>query len=192
MSWTQADLADRLLISRNYLSLVESGRKEASLRLLTALMGLSARQDPGSAAAGGEAGSSVRRVPVLSWAEASKLATGEDGSLGERMVGRPGAEQVATLSEDPRAFAVEIEGEAMLPDIKPGDRVVVAPSREPRPGGPVLAGLQPGGMVLRLFHRLNPRTIRLLSLRPEIYPALDCLRTGLRWIWPVEELSRRL
>jgi hypothetical protein len=46
--------------------------------------------------------------------------------------------------------------------------------------------------VLRLWHRLDGQTIRLSSLRPEIYPWLDCEPGGVRWLWPVAELSRRL
>ncbi len=182
MDWTQEELADRLLITRNYLSLVEGGKKTGSARLLTALMALSAQHEPGGTIA---AGPTIRRVPVLSW-----VVTGRAAAPGP--VVRAGGEQVATVSLDPWAFAVEIEGDAMLPDFKPGDRVVVAPGAELRPGGPVLAGLKPGGLVLRLFHRLDPQTIRLSSLRPEIYPSLDCQPGGLRWLWPVEELSRKL
>ena len=35
--WSQQEMADRLMISRNYVSLVEGGKKEASVRLLHAL-----------------------------------------------------------------------------------------------------------------------------------------------------------
>ena len=177
MGWTQAELAARLLISRNYLSLVEGGHKAASARLQVALRALAASAD-GKAAPGEPA---ARRVPLLRWAEAD--AGVKPG---------PGGAHVVTACADPGAFAVEIEGEAMLPDFKPGDRVVVVPAAEPQPGRPVLAGFQAGGMVLRLYHPLNPRTVRLSSLRPEIFPPLDGLRTALRWVWPVVELSRKV
>jgi transcriptional regulator with XRE-family HTH domain len=181
-AWTQAELADRLLITRNYLSLIEGGRRAGSARLLTALMALAGQHEPGGVGGGGLP---IRRVPVLSWKQAEEAAA-------QGPVAGSGTEQLVTTCADPRAFAVEIEGEAMLPDFKPGDRVVVAPGAEPHPSGPVLAGLKPGGLMLRLWHRLDAQTIRLSSLRPEIYPSLDCEPGGVRWLWPLAELSRRL
>jgi phage repressor protein C with HTH and peptisase S24 domain len=146
------------------------------------MMALAAQHEPGGANPGGPP---IRRISVLSWTHASE-------TLAHGPVVGTGAAQLVTVCADSRAFAVEIEGDAMLPDFKPGDRVIVTPAAEPRPGGPVLAGLKPGGLLLRLFHRLDPHTIRLSSLRPEIYPSLDTAMGGLRWLWPVEELRRRV
>jgi transcriptional regulator with XRE-family HTH domain len=46
---SQQELADRLLVSRNYISLIESGKKAASVRLLSAMRQLAASVDKVSA-----------------------------------------------------------------------------------------------------------------------------------------------
>lgn len=127
----------------------------------------------------------VRYVPVVSWAHAGEAVAYEQIPLHDQ-------EQVATMSTDPRAFAINVEGESMLPDFKPGDRVIVAPSREPRNGKPCVIKLADDGVLLRLFHRLGPNAIRLSSLRPEIYPSTDLKLGEYRWCWPVEELNRKI
>lgn len=79
----------------------------------------------------------------------------------------------------------------MLPDFKPGNRLILAPSRQPKSGNPVIAKLTDDGIVLRIFHKISPVMVRFSSLRPEIYPSMDYPREELQWVWPVEELSRR-
>ncbi len=199
MEWTQEQLAARLLISRNYLSLVESGKKQGSVKLLTALhrLRLEVEKDESLAEAQAPSGKpapngrivpateGLRTIPVLSWAHAGEAVAYEQIAEHER-------EKVFTASTDPKAFAVIVEGESMLPDYKAGDRVIVAPSRTPRNGRPVVIKLADDGVLIRLFHRINPRTIRLTSLNPEIYPPTDLLEGQYHWCWPVEELIRKL
>ncbi len=126
----------------------------------------------------------LRAIRVVSWAHAGEAGTYEQIPEHEQ-------EQIVTASSDPKAFAVTVEGESMTPDYKPGDRVVVAPSRVPRNGRPVVVKLADDGILLRLFHRVNPRTIRLTSLNPDIYPPTDLREGEYRWCWPVEEQIRR-
>ncbi len=40
------------------------------------------------------------------------------------------------------AFAITVEGESMLPDFAPGDRVVIDPAVKPQPGDLVVAKLE--------------------------------------------------
>lgn len=130
-------------------------------------------------------GEPVRYVPVVSWAHAGEAVAYEQIPLHDQ-------DRVVTMSTDPRAFAITVEGESMLPDFKPGDRVIVAPSREPRSGKPCITKLADDGVILRLFHRLGGGAIRLSSLRPEIYPGMDLKPGEYRWCWPVEELNRKV
>lgn len=126
-----------------------------------------------------------RFIPVISWTHAGDACAYEQIPLDQ-------AERVATFSTDARAFAVEVEGESMLPDFKPGDRVIVTPSREPRNGRPVVAKLADDGVVLRIYTKISEEVVRLASLRPEVYPSIDYKPGQLRWVWPVEELSRKI
>lgn len=77
----------------------------------------------------------TRRVPLISyvqaggWTEATDPATVGDGF-----------EYLLTdLELSGSAFALQIEGESMLPQFKPGDRVIVDPEICPHPGDFVVA-----------------------------------------------------
>lgn len=77
----------------------------------------------------------TRRVPLISyvqaglWTEATDTATVGDGF-----------EYLLTdLELSGSAFALEIEGESMLPQFRPGDRVIVDPDVVPQPGDFVVA-----------------------------------------------------
>jgi len=126
----------------------------------------------------------LRTISVISWAHAGEAGTYEQIPDDEQ-------DKIVTASSDPKAFAVTVEGESMIPGYMPGDRVVVAPSRPPRNGRPVVVKLADDGILLRLFHRLNAHTIRLTSLNPEIYPPTDLTDGQYRWCWPVEEQIRK-
>jgi len=154
------------------------------------LFGRPSGLDPSKTKASGVKGGGVvmelvRRVPLVSWTHAGAAANYEELPLDWQ-------EQVATTSTDPHAIALTIEGDSMLPDFKQGDRVILAPSREPRNGRAVVAKLNDDGVVLRIFHRLPDGRIRLTSLRPEIYPTYDYDAVQFQWIWPVEELNRKI
>ena len=94
----------------------------------------------------------TRRVPLISyvqagcWTEASDAAT-----VGE------GFEYLLTdLELSGSAFALEIQGESMLPRFVPGDRVIVDPEVCPQPGDFVVA--MNGGQEAT-FKKFRPRGI---------------------------------
>jgi len=75
-----------------------------------------------------------------------------------------------------RAFALEIKGESMLPDFKPGGRVIIDPAIAPSPGDFVVAR---NGSNEATFKKYRPRglnergqqVIELVPLNPD-FPAL--------------------
>lgn len=94
----------------------------------------------------------TRRVPLISyvqagcWTEASDTATVGDGF-----------EYLLTdLELSGSAFALEIQGESMLPRFVPGDRVIVDPEVCPQPGDFVVA--MNGGQEAT-FKKYRPRGI---------------------------------
>lgn len=94
----------------------------------------------------------TRRVPLISyvqagcWTEASDAATVGDGF-----------EYLLTdLELSGSAFALEIQGESMLPEFRPGDRVIVDPEIQPHPGDCVVA--MNGGQEAT-FKKYRPRGI---------------------------------
>lgn len=127
--------------------------------------------------------SEVREVPVISWSHAGEAAVYEE--MPKHWNGT-----VATTSRDKRAFALVVEGDCMEPKFIAGDRVVLEPHGERRNGKPVVAKLADDAIHLRIYTKLPNGTIRLTSLKPDIYPALDYTEKDFHWIYPVRELLR--
>jgi HTH-type transcriptional regulator, cell division transcriptional repressor len=128
----------------------------------------------------------TRKVPVVSFARA-----GEGGNFHDMM--EQIAEFTETESRDPNCYALIIEGDSMLPEFKPGDRVTFEPNRESQNGDVVVARLGDTGHVyFKLFHRIGAKgdVIRLTSLNP-IYPPLEFPATAFRFIHPMLELKRK-
>lgn len=78
---------------------------------------------------------SLRQYSVLSHTQAAALADGGDlpepGKILDTEFGKEGV--------SPRAFFLALEGDAMAPEFRAGDRVLVDPEVRPRPGDHVLA-----------------------------------------------------
>lgn len=208
--FTQKVFAERMFISRGYLNGLETGREQPTERMVQqvdmmekmgasgvypvdterAPMVLRESAAPNLSRLIKSNGRIVppteglRMIPVLSWAHAGQAVAYEQIAEHER-------EQITCASTDPQAFAVIVEGDSMLPDFKTGDRIIVAPSRAPSSGKPVVVKLADDGILIRLFHRLNSRTIRLTSLNPDRYPATDLKAGEYHWVWPVEEQIRK-
>lgn len=128
-------------------------------------------------------GTAVREVPVISWSHAGEAASYEE--MPKHWQG-----SVATTSRDRKAFAVTVEGDCMEPKFFAGDRVVLEPNAERRNGKPVVARLADDTIHLRIYTKLHSGTIRLTSLKPDAYPALDIAEKDFHWIYPVRELVR--
>lgn len=127
----------------------------------------------------------VRQIPVISWTHAGEAATYEE--MPKHFHG-----SVASMSTDPRAFAVTVEGDCMEPKVYPGDRVVCEPSNEPRNGRIVVAKYRNDEVALRIYTKLPSGSIRLASMKPDIYPTIEHSPSDFYWIYPVKELSRAL
>ena len=86
----------------------------------------------------------VSRVAAGNWTEAVAPEIGDDAEVLEVYWPPSGA-----------AFALEIGGESMLPDFKPGDIIIVDPGIEPIPGDFVVAMLE--GENEATFKKFRPR-----------------------------------
>jgi SOS-response transcriptional repressor LexA len=78
---------------------------------------------------------SLRQYPVLSHAQAASLA--DDGAFPD-----PAESLDIEFGKDnasPDAFFLALEGDAMSPELREGDRVLIDPQARPRPGDYVLA-----------------------------------------------------
>ncbi|GJD42435.1 LexA repressor [Methylobacterium cerastii] len=82
--------------------------------------------------------------------------------------GGPGWEEIEfpDLGEE-RAFALEVQGESMLPLFRDGDVLIVSPSAGVRKGDRVVVRLHSGEVIAKELRRRTARTVELASLNPE-------------------------
>lgn len=189
---TQEDLAPVLEICRTWLARLETGEKVPSIKLQRRIQETFVRYESekrmaercGFSDGALPARLKCRQIPVVSWAAAGEASDYED--LATQI-----DETVGTHVTDPNAFVVIVEGDSMEPEIKAGDRVVVAPNLEPRNGDIVLVKLKDGRVMLKKFHRTgtNGGTIRLLSDYLN-YETLEFSVEQVRWIYPAMEFKR--
>ena len=93
-----------------------------------------------------------RAIPVISAVQAGKLT-----EITEPYP--PGAGYAVEYADDDLsrwAFALEIDGDSMLPEFRPGDRVIVDPEMTPNPGDFVVAK---NGREEATFKKYRPRGI---------------------------------
>lgn len=92
----------------------------------------------------------MRPIPVISYIQAGRLSEISDPYA-------PGDGFATEICDDdlgPASFALEIEGESMLPDFRPGDRIVIDPNVVPNPGDFVVAK---NGKQEATFKKYRPR-----------------------------------
>lgn len=82
--------------------------------------------------------------------------------------GGPGWEEIEfpDLGEE-RAFALEVQGDSMMPLYRDGDVLIVAPSASIRKGDRIVARLNSGEVLAKELRRRTARTVELASLNPE-------------------------
>ena len=191
---TQSELAKRAGVSLRTIQLWEMGKtapQPHKLRLLS-----EAIKVPLDALTGGGLKSNAsqpvplksmfpRRVPVVSWAKA-----GLGGNF--RNLAFQIDEWIDTDCRDLNAYALIIEGDSMLPEFKPGDRVVFMPNVEPRNGDIVVAMLaSTEDVFFKLFHRVGEKgeIVRLTSFNPA-YPPLEYHVNEFEFIHPMYSMIR--
>ena len=78
-------------------------------------------------------------------------------------------------------YALEISGDSMEPAYRAGDRIIVAPSMDVKPGDRVVAKTREGEVMAKVLARQNNRTVELASLNPD-YPLRKFKPAELAWI----------
>jgi phage repressor protein C with HTH and peptisase S24 domain len=92
----------------------------------------------------------LRPIPVISYIQAGLLTDINDPYA-------PGDGFATEICEDDLgrfAFALEIEGNSMQPDFRPGDRIIIDPDVSPMPGDFVVAK---NGKQMATFKKYRPR-----------------------------------
>jgi len=110
----------------------------------------------------------VHRIPLINYVQAGNWSEIADGfHAGEHLL--------TDLDLSDRAFALEIKGDSMLPEFRPGDRVIIDPAIPPSPGCFVVA--KNGGdeatfkkYRLRGIGDSGEEIIELVPLNPDFAP----------------------
>lgn len=78
-------------------------------------------------------------------------------------------------------YALQISGDSMEPAYRAGDRIIVAPGAEVKPGDRVVAKTAQGEVMAKVLARKNTRIIELASLNPD-YPSREFKPSEIAWI----------
>lgn len=93
-----------------------------------------------------------KRIPLISYVQAGMWTDAAD----PYPVGAAADWLMTDLDVSSSAFALEIKGDSMLPEFKPGDRVIIDPNIAPQPGDLVVAK---NGDNEATFKKYRPRGI---------------------------------
>lgn len=155
---TQVELAKRVGMSQGtYAELEKNGNGSSYTPAIAEVCGVSTNwlaYNKGEMVAGNVAPAAVgdRRIPLISHVQAGNWSEATDPhAMGD------GFDFLLTdheLSES--AFALEIKGDSMLPEFKPGDRVIIDPAVHPQPGDFVVAK---NGEEEATFKKYRPRGV---------------------------------
>ncbi len=160
----------------------------ASLEEFTAAVNnpLSRLVPPGSRGVTGKASNHLalaRQVPLLGFAQAGVGGFFEDG-------GYPAGSgwdeiDLPALSED-GSYALEVQGDSMLPLYRDGDIIIVSPAERIRKGDRVVVKTSDGEVMAKILKRRTASQVELISLNPDHDDralALDQIEWMARIVW---------
>lgn len=104
-----------------------------------------------------------RQIPLIAYSQAGKPGFFDDSGF---PTGASWDEIESPGVIDQNAYAVEIQGESMLPVYREGDIVIVSPSTSIRKGDRVIVRMTNGEMMARILHRQSAKTVELSSFNP--------------------------
>lgn len=125
-----------------------------------------------------------RYVPLVSWTAAGQLVNA--CALDEAY----DHEGVAT-SVPGKAFALEVRGDSMHPEINAGDVVVVRADASARPGDVVVVRTIHGDVVCKRYQTKEGGKLVILSSVNRSYEPIEIPASEVAWVYPVKELKRR-
>lgn len=106
----------------------------------------------------------TRKIPLIGFAQAGSGGFFDDGGFpagtGWDEVAFPGV-------ADEKAYALEIQGDSMLPLYRDGDVIIVSPAATVRRGDRVVVKTTEGEVLAKQLRRQTAKTIELASLNPE-------------------------
>ena len=113
---------------------------------------------------GGGAGTPVRGVPLLGFAEAGAGGYFDDGGF---PVGEGWDEIAFPAVSDTHAYALEVSGHSMEPAYRDGDVILVSPAAPIRRGDRVVVRTRSGEVMAKELKRRTAKSIELSSLNTD-------------------------
>ncbi|OHV73395.1 helix-turn-helix transcriptional regulator [Ensifer sp. LCM 4579] len=119
-------------------------------------------------------------IPLLGFAQAGSGGYFDDGGF---PAGQGWDEIDFLVADENRAgvYALEVQGDSMLPLYRDGDILIVDPSAQVRRGDRVVVRTQGGEVMAKILARQTPRGIELMSLNPE-HPDRSFEMKDVEWI----------
>ena len=160
----------------------------ASLEEFTAAVNnpLSRLVPPGSRGVTGKASNHLalaRQVPLLGFAQAGVGGFFEDGGY---PAGSGWDEIDLPALEEDGSYALEVQGDSMLPLYRDGDIIIVSPAERIRKGDRVVVKTSGGEVMAKILKRRTASQVELISLNPDHDDrtlALDQIEWMARIVW---------
>ncbi len=119
-------------------------------------------------------------IPLLGFAQAGAGGFFDDGGFpAGQGLGRRGIP--AAPSQKAGVYALEVQGESMMPLYRDGDVLIVEPGAQVRRNDRVVVKTREGEVMAKVLLRQSPRSIELMSLNPE-HPNRTIELSDVDWI----------
>lgn len=186
---SQEALAQELGLTKGNVSAWENGRHKPKLEQVLQISRITGLAPPAELQGWNVAPATVgaRRVPLISHVQAGLWTEASDPYA----VGDAADWLMTDLELSSSAFALEVKGDSMLPEFKPGDRVIIDPAISPQPGDYVVAK---NGEDEATFKKYRPRGVNergdlVFELVPlnEDYPSMRSDVTPIRIVGTMVE-----
>lgn len=105
-------------------------------------------------------------IPLLGFAQAGAGGFFDDGGFPAGQ-GWDVVEFPASPGRKVGVYALEVQGDSMMPLYRDGDVLIVEPGAQIRRGDRVVVKTREGEVMAKVLHRQSPRTIELVSLNPD-------------------------
>ncbi|MBX4929771.1 S24 family peptidase [Rhizobium binae] len=119
-------------------------------------------------------------IPLLGFAQAGAGGFFDDGGFPAGQ-GWDVVEFPAAPSQKSGVYALEVQGESMMPLYRDGDVLIVEPGAQVRRNDRVVVRTREGEVMAKVLLRQSPRSIELMSLNPE-HPNRTLELSDVEWI----------
>ena len=119
-------------------------------------------------------------IPLLGFAQAGAGGFFDDGGYPAGQ-GWDVVEFPAAPAQKAGVYALEVQGESMMPLYRDGDVLIVEPGAQVRRNDRVVVKTREGEVMAKVLLRQSPRSIELLSLNPE-HPNRNLELSDVEWI----------